>query len=77
MEWQTIESAPTDKPFIGLVDGSPFKVWWQSYYDKWPHEEGGPTFKFGWNRDRGDAHMPCHPTHWLPLPPLPQNVPLP
>lgn len=74
MTWMPISEAPQDgTPFIGLVERTPFKTWWQAYYDKWPHEEGGPTFKYGWNCDMGDKHMPCHPTHWIPLPQPPKE----
>lgn len=70
-EWQPIETAPKDKPFIGLVDGLPILVRSEKYYVKLPHEKGGPTYQEIWTAETFDALIPCHPTHWMRLPPLP------
>jgi hypothetical protein len=70
--WQPIETAPKDgQQFIGLWRGQVYTVSWVQYYVKWPHEEGGPTFRGGWSAETWDQHMPCQPTHWMPLPPPP------
>lgn len=69
-QWQPIETAPKDGTrFIGRrKDGLVFTYWNQAYYEKWPHEEGGPTFRHDFTYDRGDAHMPDSSVkHWMPL----------
>lgn len=70
-EWLPIESAPKDgTKFIGLWRGLPYAVHWQLYYEQWPHQEGGPTYRGGWSAETWDRHMPCSPTHWILLPEL-------
>ena len=69
MKWQPIETAPKDgSSFIGKHGSNVFRTWWQAFYDKWPHEEGGPTYRYAWAYCRGDAHMYTAPTHWIPMP---------
>lgn len=73
-DWQPIETAPQDgSAFIGLIGRLVYTVHWQQYYDKWPHQEGGPTFRGGWSREVHDAHYPCSPTHWMPFPDKPST----
>lgn len=74
MEWQPIETAPRDETrIIGLAkDGCVYKTHWQAYYDKWPHQEGGPTYRHGWSAETHDSHTPYSPTHWMPLPESPK-----
>lgn len=68
-EWLPIETAPKDgSKFIGLCRGLVYSVRWELYYDKWPHQDGGPTYRGGWSAETWDQHMPCSPTHWMPLP---------
>jgi hypothetical protein len=65
-----IETAPTDgTKFIGLKDDVARTTWRQAFYDKWPHQEGGPTFRYAWNYEALDGHFQWKPTHWTPLPP--------
>jgi hypothetical protein len=72
MIWQSIETAPKDgTAFIGLWKDCVYTVHYQKYYHKWPHEEGGPTYRYGWSCETWDQHMPCSPTHWMPLPSCP------
>lgn len=74
MEWRPIETAPKEETvFIGIENGLVYSTHWQKYYEKWPHEEGGPTYTGGWSAETFDAHIPFRPTHWMPLPPAPTN----
>jgi hypothetical protein len=68
--WLPISTAPRDGTrFIGRTQsGLAFTTWLQDYYEKWPHEPGGPTYRQEWTRDRGDALIPYEPTHWIPDP---------
>jgi len=67
--WQPIETAPKDgRAVIGLVGHLVYRMHWQAYYKKWPHEEGGPTFTYGWSGESHDSFRPITPTHWMPLP---------
>lgn len=69
-EWQPIETAPKDgTAFIGLCDGLVYRVKWAQYYVKWPHEEGGPTFRGGWSAETSDQMFGCNPILWVPIPP--------
>jgi len=71
--WRPIETAPKDgTDFIGLWDGLAYTMRRQSYYEKFPHQEGGPTYRYGWSAEVWDQHMPCWPTHWMPLPANPE-----
>lgn len=75
LKWRPIETAPKDgTEFIGLNDGLVYTTHWHLYYDKWPFQEGGPTYRGGWSRETWDQHSPCNPTHWMPLPPAPEKV---
>jgi len=71
-EWQTIDTAPKDgSKFIGFDGVRPFLCYSTKHYVKWPHEEGGPTFRDGWSGDYYDCISPEDPTHWMPLPSMP------
>jgi hypothetical protein len=73
--WQPIATAPKDgAKFIGKYGNLVFTTWWQAFYDKWPNDEGGPTYKHHFAHDRGNTHMYEQPTHWQPLPPAPEGV---
>lgn len=66
--WLPIESAPRDGTmFIGRKGDyvAPTKL--GKYYEKWPHEEGGPTYREEWNNCQFDSVSPWNPTHWMPL----------
>ena len=68
-EAMPIDTAPKDgSAFIGIKGRLAFRTHWQAYYDKWPHQEGGPTFTYGWSYEDGGSHNPWRPTHWVPFP---------
>jgi len=69
--WRDIESAPKDKRFLGRLGDAVYPTENGQYYDKWPHEEGGPTYRDEWNRITPGAISPWRPTHWMPIEPLP------
>jgi hypothetical protein len=66
-KWQPIETAPKDRPFIGRREDEVYKTKFGREYVKWPHEEGGPTFREVWNRVLPDSIFPWKPTYWLEL----------
>ena len=75
-EWQPIETAPKDGTyFIGWNGNLAFKTSRGKYYDKWPHQEGGPTFREEWNAYDSSSMWPWKPTHWMPLPEPPKASP--
>lgn len=81
--WRPIETAPKDKPFIGLMeDGLVFRTKFQlsrTYPTKEEAEEHGwrgfhPTrMKEGWSYEDGDSLSPCNPVGWMPLPTAPDS----
>lgn len=73
-EWQPIETAPKDgTAFVGSNGKYAYRTMLGRYYVKWPHEEGGPTYAEKWNKETGDSVYPWKPTHWMPLPPCPNQ----
>jgi hypothetical protein len=67
--WRPIKTAPMDGTrFIGYRDGLVWTTYAGRYYEKWPHEQGGPTFRVEMTRDEGGSLVPYSPTHWMPLP---------
>lgn len=71
--WLPIESAPKDgSPFVAFNGKLSFRTIRQKYYEKWPHEEGGPTFREEWCAEDSSSFFPWRPTHWQPLPEPPQ-----
>ncbi len=75
MDWQPIETAPKDgTELIGLVGKRAITIQSRKHYVKWPHEEGGPTFKDVWTEVRGDELRPCNPTNWMPMPEPPSSL---
>lgn len=69
INWQPIETAPRDgTAFIGWDGKRAFRCSSVKYYVKWPHEEGGPTFRDVWQGEYYDRVMPEKPTLWTPLP---------
>jgi len=69
LEPQSIESAPKDGTlFIGLKGAYAAPTRCGKYFDKWPHQEGGPTFHEAWDQVQPDSIFPWQPTHWMPLP---------
>lgn len=63
MEWKTIDSAPKDDTHILVSDGRSVE---KAYFDK-------DIMKWceAWDGDQ-DFDSLFDPTHWMPLPPLPQ-----
>ncbi len=73
--WQPIETAPKDGTRFCASNGKEtYTTWWQSYYEKWPHDEGGPTFRYQWTCKQNTSHSFFYekPTHWMPLPEAPK-----
>lgn len=72
MEWQTIETAPKDGTRILVscvydVDGDAHSHEWVDWWgsdDEWE----------GWLDFPKEIPAPFPPTHWMPLPPLPQST---
>lgn len=74
-EWQLIKTAPKDgSKFIGLQGGIPYLTRSGKYYKKWPHEEGGPTYRELWQAITDDHVFPYQPTHWIPFPMLTKGI---
>jgi len=72
--WRPIESAPKDgTAFVAIKGRLAFRTFWQQYYVKWPHEEGGPTFRGQWTYEDSSSMVPWNPTHWMPLPVAPSE----
>ncbi|MCX2699356.1 hypothetical protein [Ochrobactrum chromiisoli] len=70
--WLPIETAPKDgTEFIGWDGKRPFRCSNTKHYVKYPHEEGGPTYRNVWSGHYYDSIMPENPTHWRPLPASP------
>lgn len=69
-DWQPIATAPRDgTEFIGWHNdkacpalGAWFTLAWYSEDERWPWE------------DAEGKHPPAFLTHWMPLPPLPENA---
>ena len=70
MNWQPIETAPTDgTDFVAWNGRRAYMCRRQAYYDKWPHQDGGPTYRYDWSEISHDAIRPgMKPSHWIPLP---------
>lgn len=69
MSWQSMETAPKDgTKFIGFDGARPFLCYWQQYYVKYPHEEGGPTYRGQWTGDYYDCITPETAIGWMPMP---------
>lgn len=79
MEWKLIETAPKDgSKFIGLMpDGLVYITHRQAYNIFGEQKEGGGCDvvgkRWGWSYEQSDAHVPCSPTHWMPLPEGPKE----
>jgi hypothetical protein len=70
--WRDISTAPKDgTKFIARRDDVVRTTWATDHYDKWPHQEGGPTYRKAWSYIALDALMQWRPTHWKPLDPPP------
>lgn len=68
--WRDISTAPTDgTAFVGSNGKYAYRTMLMKHYVKWPHEEGGPTFRDAWNAEDGSSIWPWSPTLWMPLPP--------
>lgn len=72
--WLPIETAPANQEIIGLVGKRATTIKLSPHYVKFPHEEGGPTFKNVWIEITGDALLPCNPKGWMPLPSAQNNT---
>jgi Protein of unknown function (DUF551) len=69
VEWMPIDTAPKDgSRFCGFNGKLCFLTYIGKYYIKWPHEQGGPTFREEWNAEDDSAIFSWKPTHWMPLP---------
>ena len=62
--WVKIKDVPEEwkdgRPLMVVAGGLFYSGKWQLYYDKWPHQEGGPTFRGGWSVETWDQHMPMN-----------------
>ncbi len=66
MEWQTIDSAPTDGTWVILLfqdEDEQFNIDFQIY-------DGFHSLRAWRTRD----HVTGKPTHWMPLPELPKDI---
>ena len=71
--WRPIETAPKDGTrFIGWDGEEVFLCHSQKFYEKWPHQEGGPTFRHGWVGVYEYSIDQKRPIGWIPLPPAPE-----
>lgn len=67
--WQAMDTAPTDGTKFAATNGRlTFTTYALKYYEKFPHEEGGPIYKTRWTAEDGSSVWPWNPTHWMPLP---------
>lgn len=57
-DWQPIETAPKDKMLLGYEDGAMRLIFWERGW-----VQVGATIERGW----------FEPTHWMPLPPAPED----
>ena len=78
--WRPIETAPKDgTKVIGLrKSGRAVTAYCAEYHAGWVAKEGGghvPNGEFHklWTEDQGDSVFPVTLTHWMPLPPPPQE----
>lgn len=73
MEWQPIETAPKDgTKFIALKGSQARTTYHGQHYVKYPHEDGGPTYRDVWNYEALGAIISWNPTIWMPLPEPPK-----
>lgn len=67
--WQFMNTAPRDgSTFIGWDGKLAYKTRMVAYYEKYPHQEGGPVFGFRWTAEDGDSVFPWNPIKWTPCP---------
>lgn len=67
--WQSMDTAPTDgTKFVATNGRLTFTTYALKYYEKFPHEEGGPIYKSRWTAEDGSSVWPWNPTRWTPLP---------
>lgn len=67
--WQAMDTAPTDgTKFVATNGRLTFTTYSQQYYEKFPYEKGGPTYKSRWTAEDDSSVWPWSPTHWMPLP---------
>jgi len=84
MDWQKIETAPKDGTRVLI--STPWGVCVGEYHDEMPQSDCGRAICYaGWFShdgethpghnmgDKSDAEQQCPPTHWMPLPPPPQE----
>lgn len=65
MNWQPIETAPKDGTNILIHElGDTFVAWWLNGLERWV--DGKWTEMDGW--------VTYDPTHWMPLPPPPEDA---
>lgn len=73
--WRPIETAPRDGTrFIGLLGKRIATVEAGKHYVKWPHQEGGPTYRDVWNEVRPGHILECDPVGWIPIPQPPATA---
>jgi hypothetical protein len=72
--WMPIETAPKDgTAFIGSDGKYAYRTRLIQHYEKFPHEEGGPTFRGLWNKEDEYSVCPWSPKMWRPLPSAPRT----
>lgn len=74
-EWQPIETAPYDEPFLGVrvEEGNEPTYWLISGLQmRYAGEEERPGKGYRWNALTGGMYN-IKLTHWMPLPPPPHN----
>lgn len=67
--WKDMDSAPRNgTKFIARNDkGLAFRTFCLKHYVKWPHEEGGPTFREVWSAEDLNSTWPWSPTQWTEI----------
>lgn len=82
-EWQPIETAPRDGRKLLMTDGENIHVCYPKMFPRPLHPETDLNVSMAgdrWEYFRDNVNAPGHtwsmcPTHWMPLPPLPEPAP--
>jgi hypothetical protein len=78
MNWKPIKELPHDfrppsgsknsgKKVIGILGDEVRTTWLAAYYARFPHEDGGPTYKYRWTYHALDGLFLWRPTHFAIL----------
>lgn len=70
-EWQPIESAPKDSSLVFAWREGWEVPWFVRWYDHHPRDQSISGWEDGFELDQWWDLKQEPPTHWLPLPPLP------